>query len=148
MIVVLWTTRPYTFAADTGLVVAPAGVLLYRWDVPDHYEVPEGLEIREEDGSPFWTPPPAPRFVPESITNFQVRAVLLSMPSPTGIAGRTLFQDIDDTLRAESGLAWAAWEYANDVTRGGALVNSLGARLGMTPDDLDQIFVAGAGISA
>ena len=106
-----------------------------------------GMQLVPDDGRALWVPPAA-QPVPPSITNFQARAVLMQMPSPTGQAGRTLFQDVDDALRAEGGVAWQAWEYANDVTRDGPLVNSLGARLGMTPAQLDQLFITGSGISA
>lgn len=127
----------------------PVGSAIGRFDLDEVAEGAwPGLVLVPDDGRDLWVPPPPVPPVPASITNFQVRAVLMGMPSPTGIAGRTLFQDIDDTLRAEGGLAWSAWEYANEVTRGGELVNSLGARLGLSPAQLDQMFTMGAEISA
>lgn len=88
------------------------------------------------------------KFVPPSVTNFQARAVLLQMPSPSGTPGRTLFEDVDAALHAAGGVGLQAWEYANDVTRSGPLVASLGSQLGLTPAQLDQLFIAANGISA
>ena len=128
---------------------APAGSKVNRilLDDPAGYAVPEGFLLVADDGTPIWEPP-ATAPIPVSITNFQARAVLFHMPSPSGTADRTLFQDIDDALRAQGGVAWQAWVFANDVTRDGPLVNAMGANFGLTSDQLDALFIAGAGISA
>lgn len=123
----------------------PLGSAISRVELEGPTDIWPGLETVPDDGRELWVPPPP---VPVSITNFQARAVLLAMASPTGIAERTLFQDIDDTLRAEGGVGWQAWEYANEITRDGELVNSLGQRLGMSPAQLDQLFIAAGSISA
>ena len=86
--------------------------------------------------------------VPDSVTNFQARAVLMQMPSSTGVAGRTVFDDVNDTLKAQGGIPYQAWEQANDFTRDGTLVNSFGAKLGLSSDQLDQVFITASTIEA
>lgn len=110
-----------------------------------------------QDGSEFHLAVPAgagcaalgiadPVAAPASVTNSQARAVLLQMPGST--AGRSLFQDVDDALKARGGAAWQAWEFANEFTRDGALVGQMGAAFGMSAAQLDALFVAAAGVSA
>ena len=91
--------------------------------------------------------PPLPA-VPTSVTNFQCRAVLMGMPSPSGVAGRTLFDDINDNLKARGGIAWQAWEFANEVDRAGPLVGSLIAMLGMTAAQADALFITASTVTA
>ena len=107
-----------------------------------------GLVLVPDDGRALWVPPPPAPPVPASITNYQARALLSRMPSVSGAAGRTLFQDVDDAMHAAGGLDLQAWEYANDVTRDGDLVASLGAKLGMTGPQLDEFFVTASAITA
>jgi hypothetical protein len=84
--------------------------------------------------------------VPPSITNFQARAVLMSLPGSS--PDRTLFDDINEVLKSEGGFAWQAWEQANEFTRNGLLVNDMGERFGLTQEELDQMFIQGARIEA
>jgi hypothetical protein len=64
--------------------VAPAGSLVFRvaTDNPDTFEVPPGLELREDNGGSVWTPPmPAePRVV--SVLPVAMRRALRTMPWP------------------------------------------------------------------
>lgn len=91
------------------------------------------------DGAAFSPPPPAP--VPQEVTNFQARAALLA-------AG--LFETVNAAVLAQgpTSAAYQAWEYANHLTRNGALVNSMGAALGLTAQQLDELFIAAAQIEA
>lgn len=86
-----------------------------------------------------YVPPPAPIIIPINCTNYQARAVLMRTPSKT--AGRTMFQDMDDAINAEGGLAYQMWEYAPRFTRIGALVQSMATDLSMTSDQLDAFFL-------
>jgi hypothetical protein len=90
-------------------------------------------------------PPPPPPVVPREVTNFQARALLMNMPGSA--AGRSLFQDVDDTLRALGGVEWQAWEYTTILPRSSQLIATLGAQLGLTDAQLDQMFIAAASIS-
>ena len=86
--------------------------------------------------------------VPSSVTLFQARAVMMGLPSPSGVAGRTLFDDVDASLQAKGGVALQAWEYSSDVERRGPLVLSMMTALGMTSDQADALFIRAAGITA
>jgi hypothetical protein len=96
-----------------------------------------------------YTPPPPP--VPDRVTNFQARAVMIATPAP---GGGTLYDAVDAAIQAGKNasaagrLAWSAWEYANEVTRAGDLVAQLGAQLGLTEAQIDALFVAAAQIEA
>jgi hypothetical protein len=85
-------------------------------------------------------PPPPPAPVPDKVTNFQARAALIA-------AG--LFDAVDAAVRAsDDPIALQAWDYANEVTRNGALVNGLASGLGLTAEQLDDLFRAAAVIEA
>jgi hypothetical protein len=90
-------------------------------------------------------PPPPPPPVPREVTNFQTRALLMGMPGSA--AGRTLFQDVDDALRALGGVPWQAWEYTTTIPRQSALVAALAAQFDLTEAALDDMFRAAAQIS-
>lgn len=111
--------------------------------------------VMRSDGSVVEVPAaalPAPASdaaVPAEVTNFQARAVLLQTPGlDPQQPDRTLFHDVDDALRAQGGVAWQAWEYANTITRQGALVQAMAQQFGLTRAQLDALFVAGAAIEA
>ena len=89
--------------------------------------------------------PPAPPVPPESVTNFQIRAALMAMPSPSG---GTVYDAVDAAAHAQGGIALQAWEYANEVNRTGPLVQQMAAALGFDEAALDALFTAAAGISA
>jgi hypothetical protein len=89
-------------------------------------------------------PQPAPPPVPREVTNFQARALLMNMPGSAD--DRSLFQDVDDTLRAIGGVEWQAWEYTTIFPRNSQLIATLGAQLGLTDAQLDQMFIAAAAI--
>jgi hypothetical protein len=98
------------------------------------------------------TPPPPPLpepaqppQVPSEVTNFQARALLMGMPGSA--EGRTLFQDVDDALRALGGVPWQAWEYTTTIPRQSALVAALAAQFDLTEAALDDMFRAAAQIS-
>jgi hypothetical protein len=84
------------------------------------------------------------RAVPQEVTNFQARALLMNMPGSA--AGRSLFQDVDDTLRALGGVEWQAWEYTTVFPRDSQLIATLGTQLGLTDAQLDQMFIAAAAL--
>lgn len=79
--------------------------------------------------------------VPRAVTNFQARAVLLA-------AG--LFDQVDAAIKAQpqTSAAYQAWEYANEITRSGTLVNSMAETLSLTSVQLDDLFRQAAAIEA
>jgi hypothetical protein len=85
------------------------------------------------------------RAVPREITNFQARALLMNMPGSA--PGRSLFQDVDDTLRALGGVELQAWEYTTIFPRDSQLIAAIGAQLNLTGAQLDQMFIAAAAVN-
>lgn len=86
------------------------------------------------------------RAVPQEVTNFQARALLMNMPGSA--EGRTLFHDVDDALRAMGGVVFQAWEYTTIFPRDSALIAAIGAQFNLTEAQIDEMFIAAAAISA
>lgn len=98
------------------------------------------VTVTETSVTRVWTAAPYVAPVPFKVTNFQARAALMAAD---------LFDQVDTALKTGGdAVALQAWEYANDVTRGGALVNGLAASLGWTQEQLDDLFRAAAVIEA
>lgn len=93
------------------------------------------------DGETFAAPPPAPVPVPSAITMRQARLALL---------GAGLLQHVNNAIDAMPGQAGEAvlieWEYAQEVQRQSPLIGALGPALGITPEQIDQLFIAGAAL--
>ena len=88
----------------------------------------------------------APLCVPFSVTNAQARAVMLGMQSPTD-AAKTFFQVIDEYCTAQGGVINMAWNWVNDFTRTGAMVEQvLKAQFSMTDAQIDALFIQAATI--
>lgn len=83
--------------------------------------------------------------VPQQVSLFQARAMLMNVPSST--PGRTLFDEVDDAMKAQGGVALQAWEYATVVLRNGPLVSSLAAMLGISEAAMDEMFIQAAQIT-
>lgn len=76
--------------------------------------------------------------VPQQVTNFQARAVLLNIPTTEG---RTLFHEVDDWVKAQGGIALQAWEYANILSRNSPLIAAASAQFNLSPEQVDQLFI-------
>lgn len=79
--------------------------------------------------------PPAP--VPAAITMRQARLALLA-------AGH--LAAVNTAVTAAGEAARIEWEYATEVRRDNALLAALTPGLGLTPEDLDELFTAGAAL--
>lgn len=135
---------------DPTQIYAPEIAVLYDT------EVPEGTVNGATLIAGVWTnpipyvPPPPPPLVvpvPESVTLFQARAALLLTPSP--IAGKTMFDLVDEHCTAEGGLALQAWNYVNTVERNSQFVIELVEVLenaGATEDQVNDMFRLAASI--
>jgi hypothetical protein len=85
-------------------------------------------------------PEPDPGPVPAEVTNFQARAALI---------GADLFDAVDTAIRGSgNAVAVQAWDYANVITRRGALVAAMAGQLGLTDAQLDDLFRAASVIEA
>lgn len=81
----------------------------------------------------------APLPVPASVRMWQARAVLSA-------AGH--LATVDAAIANSGNAAWqAAWEYAPEISRASALVNQMAALLGLTSEQVDQMFRDGAALA-
>ena len=90
----------------------------------------------------------APVSNPTSVTNYQIRAALMAMPSLSGTVGRTMFDDMNDAIKLRGGLLLQSWEHANDLDRTGSLIATLITVLGMTSAKADALFVTASKLKA
>lgn len=142
-----YTNTPGTFEAEwldddkSVRVIAYSGdqIGLFRADVAQYGgEVDEALiaEVKAE-----WVPPPPPvPMIPQVVTMRQARLALLS-------AG--LLDQVDAALAAipdatDLRAAQIEWEYSNAVERGSQWVNNLAGALGLTQQQLDDLFAQAA----
>jgi hypothetical protein len=107
--------------------------------------IPDGLEVSIGwlyDGETFSPPPPTPQPVPETVTARQARLALLR-------AG--LLDSVDAALAAlpdpqERRAAQIEWEYATEIRRDSPLIAALAPLLGLTDEQVDDLFRAAAGL--
>ncbi len=78
--------------------------------------------------------PPSPS-VPAAITMRQARLVLL---------GAGLLEAVDSAVAQAGGAAQIEWEYAQEVQRQSPLVQMLAPSLGLSPAQVDALFIEGA----
>lgn len=85
-----------------------------------------------------FTTPPAPQVpVPAEVTNAQARQALIH--SGISIASvDALIQEIADPVERE--IAFTQWEYGNMIRRNAELVVALSDDLGLTAEELDDLF--------
>lgn len=88
-----------------------------------------------------YRPPPPP--VPDEVALFKARYVLGRRPAPSGDgslldAARAAIAGLPD--EATRALAAEALDYANTVSRHGALVALLGQQLGLADPEIDDLF--------
>lgn len=89
----------------------------------------------------FETPPVAVP-VPQAITMRQARLVLLGAGKLAGVD--TAIANIPDpTTRAA---AQIEWEFSNELQRDNAFVTMLAPALGLTSEQVDQLFIAGSAL--
>lgn len=104
-------------------------------------------------GGVFAPPPPRPAPVPATVTNFQARAVLRGVIMPDGKSLETFMTEAlragreaasvlpeADPARIGADRAWLAWEQSNEFERSSPLVGMWVSQLGMTDDQVDELF--------
>lgn len=143
-----YANTPGTFEAEwldddkTVRVIAYSGdqIDLFRADVAQYGgEVDEALlaEITAE-----WVPPAAPPVaVPQAVSRFQARAAL-------HLAG--LLEQVEAVIAdpATPVLAKLAWQDAQEFKRTSPTIAAMSAALGLTEQQLDDLFALAAGIDA
>ena len=84
-----------------------------------------------------YVPPPEP--VPSAVSMFQARAALLA-------AG--LYEAVDAAIQQAGGVNLVAWEYATEVRRDSPMVQAMAQQLGLTDEQVDDLFRQAAAITA
>ena len=75
--------------------------------------------------------------VPQSVTMRQARLALL---------GAGLLDDVEVAITAAGPAAKIEWDYATEVQRSSGLVPAMATALGMTPAQIDALFVTASGL--
>jgi hypothetical protein len=81
-------------------------------------------------------PPPGP-IIPQSVDMRQARLALLAVD---------LLDDVEAVVAAAGRAAQIEWEYATNVKRSHPLIAAVQAAKGLTDADVDQLFLAAAGM--
>lgn len=112
----------------------------YRCDNTDlpFSVVGEGI-IVEADTITWPEPPTVPVQVPSEITMRQARLVLLGAGLLSGV--QTAINAMPEPARSAANIEW---EYSNTVLRHNGFVSVLGPMLGLTEQQIDQLFIEGA----
>ena len=93
------------------------------------------------DGETLTPPPPPPPVIPSVVTMAQARkALILGGVSITAV--NAAIAAIVDPVERQ--LAETDWEYSTTVRRDSALVASLAPALGLTDEQIDELFVLAA----
>lgn len=106
---------------------------------PNLIDAEEGGQIGDAwDGENFTSPQPVVE-VPKAVTMRQARLALL-------MAGKLSY--VNSAIASMSGVQGEAarieWEFSNEVQRAQPLVAALAPVLGMTSEELDQLFITAA----
>ena len=106
------------------------------------YGVPDDVQVGWVKGAGgAWLPPPYKPPIPSSVSRFQARAALYQ-------AG--LLESVDAVMKdpATDFLARLAWEDASEFYRSSPYVTTIGAGLGLSSEQLDDLFRFAATIKA
>lgn len=96
-------------------------------ELPEHYEEIDEV-ILDEEGEVI-----VPKIIPKSITMRQTRLALLAQDKLTVV--ETAIEDLNDPATT------IEWTCATVIERDNPLVNSLCSSLGMTKDEVDDLFI-------
>ena len=91
------------------------------------------------DGESFNPPPLSPLQIPQEITMRQARLVLLENGLLANV--QTAIGSLPEPSKTK---AQIEWDYSNALQRDNSFVAVLGAALGLTDEDVDNLFIEGA----
>ena len=104
--------------------------------IPGLIEATEGSIGWLWDGESLTAPPPAPPVVPQVVTMRQARLALLGAGLLSGVAAAINAMDSPQKEAAQ-----IEWEYSQTVERQRGFVLLLGGALGLTSEQLDNLFI-------
>ena len=88
------------------------------------------------DGESFSPPPPNPVQIPQEITMRQARLALLDIGLLANV--QTAINTLPEPDKTK---AQIEWEYSNALQRNNPFVTTLGTALGLSSDDIDNLFI-------
>jgi hypothetical protein len=89
------------------------------------------------DGETLTPPPVPPAPVPDSVDNAQARMALIRSGISIATVDATI-QAIPDAVERE--IAYTQWEYRGTIRRDSELLVSLGSAIGLTSEQIDDLF--------
>lgn len=108
----------------------------------DEHIPPELVAMTDIEVDAHLNPPPPPPVVPASVTMRQARIAL----SRAG-----LLPSVEEALATMEGQAGEEarieWDYSSEVFRHKPFVVGLGAAIGLTGEQIDELFITAAGIA-
>lgn len=93
------------------------------------------------DGQDFTAPTQAPAIVPQEITMRQARLALLDIGLLANV--QTAINTLPEPDKTK---AQIEWEYSNALQRNNPFVTTLGTALGLSSDDIDNLFITASGL--
>lgn len=93
------------------------------------------------DGQYFTAPTQAPPIVPQEITMRQARLALLDIGLLANV--QTAINTLPEPDKTK---AQIEWEYSNALQRNNPFVTTLGTALGLSSDDIDNLFITASGL--
>ncbi len=110
-------------------------------------ELPEGTpeQVWAEKLAAYAKPPANP--VPRSVTNQQMRQALILKSFNEGkveLHPSAITTFINGLPEPTKSLAVNYWEYSNEMFRNNQMLNQLAPMLGLSSEDLDEIFIRAA----
>lgn len=93
------------------------------------------------DGQYFTAPTQAPAIVPQEITMRQARLALHEAGLLSNVS--TAIASLSEPAKTK---AQIEWEYSNALQRDNPFVTTLGTALGLSSDDIDNLFITASGL--
>lgn len=93
------------------------------------------------DGQDFTAPTQAPATIPQEITMRQARLALLDIGLLVNV--QTAINTLPEPDKTK---AQIEWEYSNALQRDNPFVTTLGTALGLSSDDIDNLFITASGL--
>lgn len=90
-----------------------------------------------DEGYPFLVDPDPVAFVPSVVTRFQALAAL-------HLAG--VFDSVESSIESADFMTKLAWKEAQSFERDSAMIASIGAAVGLTDEDIDNLFISASKI--
>lgn len=130
------TSAKYTFPNNIAIGAQIDGIYMsVPIDMNNKYYraiIESGIEIE-----PYIDPTPT---TPNFVSNYQGRAALIN---------QGLFDTVNNYIQnlGTSSLEYQAWEYATNFYRDSPFITSISSALGLTSDQVDQLFIAASNIN-